>query len=481
VQVSALRKILGPTAIAAVSGGAYRFMLEVSREALDTANLPTTAKLARSRRWRWIAGSIAVLLMGAAGAWWLSTETGHHLASPAISSTLSIAILPLDAPGDESLAELLLPEIADAFGRNARSVQVTSSRLVASFKSNEADAGAIGQKVNVRYVAAGEIRRVNDKPQLTERLIDAVTGVQHWSEKFEIPAAGISEGFGAFSWRVGMHIWLAMRRAERDRAAHRSPPGNTSTELWLRGLAVNDGSLKGVFEARRLFEEALQLDPRLMEAMLNLGETYERQMDRDPQADGNSLRKALDELSLRAIATDGSDPRAWELRAIALYNNGRWEEMLHAVAELQRIEPYRASAFGERAQALIELGRFKEALVEVDRGLALDPSWAGALLLRQRCKAYSYLGHYQDAVAACEKAASIQEMLSPYIFLTADFAQLGELDKAKSAKARLLKFSPAFTIARGFEAPNVARDRAWLEQAETHVIPGLRKAGIPDK
>jgi DNA-binding winged helix-turn-helix (wHTH) protein/TolB-like protein/tetratricopeptide (TPR) repeat protein len=481
VQVSALRKILGPTAIAAVSGQGYRFMWEVSREALDAVRPPPAAKLVRSRRWRWTAGSVAILLIGAGGAWWLSTETVHHLTSPALSSTLSITILPLDAPDDENLAKLLLPEITDAFGRNARSVRVTSPPMAASFRGKEADARAIGQSVDVRYVAAGEIRRINDKPLLTERLIDTVTGVQQWSEKFEFPAAGIPEGYGAFSWRVGMHIWLAMRRAERDRAAHRTPPGNTATELWLRGLAVNDGSLKGTLEARKLFEEALQLDPRLMEAMLNLGETYERQIDRDPQADGNSLRRALDELSLRAIATDGSDPRAWELRAIALNNNGRWEEMLYAVAELHRIEPYRASAFGQRAQALIELGRSKDALVEVDQGLALDQSWPGAFLLRQRCKAYSYLGQYQEAVAACEKAASIQEMLSPYIFLTADFAQLGELDKAESAKARLLKFSPGFTIARSFEVPNVRRNAVWLEQAETHVIPGLRKAGIPDK
>src|SRR5215467_3852597 len=139
--------------------------------------------------------------------------------------------------------------------------------------------------------------------------------------------------------------------------------------------------------------------------MLYLGMTYEKQIDLDPQADRDHLRGALDELSLRALATDRTDPVAWLLRGIALNFNGRWEEMLDATSELQRIEPYFAPAFGQRAQALIELGRSAEALVEVDQGLALEPSGpSAALLWRQACKAHSYLGQYQKGIAACVKA-----------------------------------------------------------------------------
>ena len=482
VQVSALRKILGPAAIAAVSRQGYRFALGVSRELVPSMQSPTATTPAHSRRWHWVVGGIAALVIGVAGTWWLhKTNAMPRLPTSAAPSTLSIAILPLDAPGDAELARLLLPEITDAFARNARSVRVAAPGLVASYKGHEVDARTVGQVFNVRYVAEGEIRHVNDKPLLTERLVDAASGTQVWSEKFEVPLAQISGSEGAFSWRVGMHLWVAMRRAERDRAA-RSWTTDSATELWLRGLALNDRSLKGTLEARKLFEDALRFDPRLTEAMLSLGVTYERQMDVDPSADRDGLRKALDDLSWRAIATDNSDPRSWELRAIALFNNGRWEEMLDAVAEIQRIEPYRASAFGQRAQALIELGRSEEALLQVDQGLALDPSGPfSALLWRQRCKADSYLGAYRDAVTACEKAASLEEMLSPYVFLTADFAQLGEIGKAESAKSRLLNFSPGFTIARGFESSSVERTHAWLEQVGTNIVPGLRKVGVPDK
>ena len=75
-----------------------------------------------------------------------------------------------------------------------------------------------------------------------------------------------------------------------------------------------------------------------------------------------------------------------------------------------------------------------------------------------------------------------QGVVGTYIFLTADFAQLGEMDKAAAAKTRLLKLNPGFSITRFRSgAPAVAANPVWLQQAETYVIPGLRKAGIPEK
>src|ERR1700674_117576 len=134
VQVSALRKILGPAAIATVSGQGYRFTLEVSREVTDAASLAIAAKshvrglpasallmssreplrvadepfcpvpaltsdapptrafrqalgtvpdareqaarqhpLARAWRWQWLAGGVAVFLIAGAGAWLFQT------------------------------------------------------------------------------------------------------------------------------------------------------------------------------------------------------------------------------------------------------------------------------------------------------------------------------------------------------------------------------------------------------------------------
>jgi TolB-like protein/tetratricopeptide (TPR) repeat protein len=440
-------------------------------------------QLARLRRWQWLAGGVAVVLI--APALWLyqTTKTKPQTTATVEPPTLSIAILPFAAPADEQLAATLMPEITAAFWRNGRSARLASPELVAPYHGKHVDARAIGHELNVRYVAEGEIRRAGDARVLSARLINAANGAQIWTDRFEVPAEELPTAHDAFATRVGRHIWFALLDVERDRVAHQSPTNLTATDLWLRGAAMDIRRLDDALAARKVLEKALELDPRLLGAMVNLAFTYETQLDTNPQ-DGDGIRKDFDELSLRAIATDRTDPRAWVLRTMALYYNNRLEEALEASWEMQRIEPNHVVARGWRGVVLIALGRSEEALAELDQGIALDPSGRDiAFLLRQKCKAYSFLGQYEKAIPVCEKSATDERFVYPYLFLAADYAQLGKMDKAVSAKNQLLKLDPGFTIARLTLKlpPDVPRNPVWVHQAETYVIPGLLKAGIPEQ
>ena len=84
----------------------------------------------------------------------------------------------------------------------------------------------------------------------------------------------------------------------------------------------------------------------------------------------------------------------------------RLGEALEAGAEIQHIEPNHVVARGWRSVVLIALGRSQEALAELDQGIALDPSGPDiAFILRQKCKAYSFLGQYEKAIPTCEKVS----------------------------------------------------------------------------
>jgi TolB-like protein len=453
------------------------------REVVPTAREQAARRqpLARLRRRQWIAGGVGIFLIAAAA--WLheETKTTPQTTATAEAPTLSIAILPFAAPADEQLAATLMPEITAAFWRNGRAARMASPELVAPYQGKHVDARAIGHELNVRYVAEGEIRRAGDTRVLSARLIDAANGAQIWTDRFEVPAEELPGAYDAFATRVARHIWLALLDVEKDRVAHQPPTNLTATDLWLRAAAMDIRRLDDARAARKVLEKALELDPRLLGAMLTLAFTYETQLDTNPQ-DGDRIRKDFDELSLRAVATDPTDPRAWHLRTMALFYNNRLEEALQASWEIQRIEPNHVAARAWRGVVLIAMGRSEEAVAELDQGIALDPSGGDiAFLLRQKCKAYSVLGQYAKAIPTCEQSATNQRFVYPFIYLAADYAQLGEMDKAALAKAQLLKLDPGFTIARYTFAPNAARNPVWVQQAETYVIPGLRKAGIPEQ
>ena len=90
------------------------------------------------------------------------------------------------------------------------------------------------------------------------------------------------------------------------------------------------------------------------------------------------------------------------------------------------------------------------------------------------------LGRYDDAIGECERAASQVNFFALHEFLTAAYAHKGDMARAAAAKERLLTARPGFTLSwiRSYAA---LQHPLWQEQFETHVIAGLRKAGVPER
>ena len=90
------------------------------------------------------------------------------------------------------------------------------------------------------------------------------------------------------------------------------------------------------------------------------------------------------------------------------------------------------------------------------------------------------LGRYKDAIGACEKAGTFEDSWVVHLYLVAAYAHEGEVAKAEAAKAALLRRRPGFSIA-DYKRAGYSNEPAWLQQNETHLYAGLRKAGIPEQ
>jgi len=128
---------------------------------------------------------------------------------------------------------------------------------------------------------------------------------------------------------------------------------------------------------------------------------------------------------------------------------------------------------------MISTGRPADALVAAQHAAAIDPPGGGYPQLLT-CKSYLYLGRYEDAVTACEKSAGLNNSWIDQVYLTAAYAQKGDLNKAKIAKDELLKLQPGYTIDR-YRQTWYSGTSAFFELVDKHLASGLRKAGIPEK
>jgi TolB-like protein len=399
---------------------------------------------------------------------------------------MSVAVMPFTAAStsadDEALAVRITQDVTSAVGRAMPHALIPSHGLAAKYKGMPTDPRSVGRDLNVRYLVEGDVRKADGDVVVVARLVETTNGTQQWSDRVAAPLSSSGRGADDIVAQLNNRLRPALYDAERKRAAHLPKAAATAIDLIWRGDALwdSDPSLKGLLEARKLYEAALRLDSGSAEALMSVGWTLDAQLDNDPAVDHDRVVKELDEISSRAIRADRDNPAAWILREHALWRQWRWNEAFEANAEALRIDPYRNSTLGDRGLLLNFTGRPEEALPLLQQAIALDPRGPGVPgFLQFQCRAYLALGRYDDAIMACEKSLTLEDYWIRYLYLVAAYGQKGDLAKAAVAKTELLKQQPGMSIAR-IKAIKVSDNPIFQQQAESHIFAGLRKAGIPE-
>jgi tetratricopeptide (TPR) repeat protein len=231
--------------------------------------------------------------------------------------------------------------------------------------------------------------------------------------------------------------------------------------------------------ARKLYEEARELDPSLVAAWTGHMWTLDWEHWYDLAGGRNErLLSEMDRDSRRAIALDDRDPMAWFARASALAWQWQWQAAFEANDRALALDPTQFRLQLQRSMLYYLTGRSPEALREIAKRNAALGAPDSAFLF-PACHAHIHLGQYEEALAECGRAVADSNNYLVYFDLTAAYAQTGDMARAAEAKALLMKRVPDFTISR-FEAKQFSNNPVWVEEVRTRFIPGLRKAGVPE-
>jgi Adenylate cyclase, family 3 (some proteins contain HAMP domain) len=414
---------------------------------------------------------------------WLVVGRSKPVTSAADSPpALSVAILPFapasDSGADRQFAEEVTSDVAAGMGRR-HDVTVRAARIESSAKAKSIDMPAAGHELNVRYFADGELRRPGNKVALAARLTDASSRKQVWSDRFEFEASALAANPDTLQLQVTRRLRRALLGAEIKRVAGDSA-ATRPMDVVLRGFAIwnSEVDVKGPRAARKYFEDALRLEPDFVPALCGLSDSYESELEFGPNAEHALFEQKMDALTGRAVNIDFNDAAAWFSRAAALSWLGRWDEALAATERAESLDPSMIDPLLWRSWIMISTGRPIDSLALAQRAAAMDPPGNGWPQL-MACKSYLYLGRYDEAVAACEKSAGLNNSWVDQVYLTAAYGQKGDLVKAKIARQELLKLQPNYTIER-YRRTWYSGTPAFFDLVERHLAAGLRKAGIPD-
>ena len=390
----------------------------------------------------------------------------------------SVAVLPFENmsgdPDQEYFADGMVDDITTALSR-FKSLFVIARNSSFVYKGKAVDIKQVGRELGVRYVLEGSVRKAAGKVRITGQLIDAVTGIHLWADRFEGDLGDIFALQDQMTESVVSAIEPKMFQTEIDLAARR--PGNFSAyELCLRALPlIYSWTQRGSAEALRLVSRALEINPRYGLAATLAGSCHFLNASQGWVADPNSETAEGIRLLRLALSIDPKDPEALSiLGRVTAALSGDFDTGKEMVDRAVAFNPNASLAWEQRGWTYQVAGQPEEAIRSFERSIRLspiDPSMFSKLT--GMGIAFVCLGRFDEAVSVVKKALRSNPTLAmAYRCLAAALAHLGRDVEARSAATQLLAIEPNFRISEW-----MMHGGRWQPQI---YIEGLRKAGLPE-
>ena len=177
----------------------------------------------------------------------------------------SLVVLPFQSipydPDTEWFADGIVEEITTALSR-FRSLFVIARNSAFTFKGQAVDVRDVGQRLGVRYVLEGSVRRALGQLRVTGQLVEAETGNHVWAERYDGVMSDVFELQDQITAAVAGVLEPSIRRAEMNRAVRKPTSDLTVYDLYLRALpGMYAWSKVGYELAKSLLEEAVARDP----------------------------------------------------------------------------------------------------------------------------------------------------------------------------------------------------------------------------
>ena len=394
----------------------------------------------------------------------------------------SIVVLPFknlsSDPEQGFFADGVVEEITSVLSR-IRDFFVIARQTAETLRDSTMDTREIGRALGVRYILEGAVRRSGDRARITVRLIDAGTGTQIWSDRFDGDAKDVFDFQDEVAASVAGALHPSLRQAEIERALRKRPENLQAYDLILRAYPHFWAHTKADnAEATVLFEKALEIEPRngLATAMLAWCRVQDvaYMWSEDPETD----RSEGIELARRAAAMADDDPATMVAAAAALTISSADFALAQTLLERSlRIDPNNAWGWMRLGWLYHYDHRTDEAIAAFDRALRLSPYDPFAFnILVGSGVARQIRGDYKEAVEFVEAGLrSRPTMLWGYRGLASTAATAGDMDKARAAMRKLLEAYPDLTIS--------SLKKAVPMTLQKHGVywEGLRKAGLPEE
>jgi TolB-like protein/Tfp pilus assembly protein PilF len=418
----------------------------------------------------------------------LSTSTGRTVPAADSGATRAdegfwVAVLPFKCIGGNpdlvALADGLTDDIVTNMSKFSY-LRVIARSSTARYAQQAVDVRVAARELGARYVMEGSIRQAGSKIRIATNLIDATTGAGLWAENYDcaftpehvldvlddvvpriVATVGDTQGVLAHS------MTEVLRR--------RDPESLTPYEALLRSFGFHQYvNAEEHLAALTALERAVKQEPDRADCWAVLSWLYRAEYTHEynhrPEAMERSLAAAR-----RAVELAPSSRLAHAALATAFFFRrelGSFRAAAERALSLNKMEGYITAFLGMQ---FAYAGDWERGCALAEYSTRLNPNHPGWYWFAMVINAY----RQRESQRALELALRINMpgLWTAQVALAVIYAQLGQMDQARTAIRGLLALRPDFaTIARR------ELSKWWLPDMVETMVGDLRKAGleVPD-
>ena len=401
---------------------------------------------------------------------------GTHRQVPAVA-VLPFANMSGD-PAQDYFADGVAEEIITALSRSSALLVIARGSSF-TYRGAAVDVRRVGLELGAAYVLEGSVRRNQRRLRITGQLIDAVSGVHLWSDRFEGDLRDVLELQDHVAQSVVAAIEPALQSAEIGRARREPPARLDAYDLLLRAYGLmSDFTAVDMEAALSHLGQALEADPAYAPAMAAVAYCRAQCDFQGWGAQNDDDRASAVQLAWQAARLAPHDAQvlwmsAFGIWAMARTGRDRAREMF---GRALLVNPNSAMALTLAGWIEIMCGNQGVGREMVVRARQLNPRDPRGWLTSGIVALAAIVDEdYAEAAAWAERAlAQNQRFAVALRVLTVARIRLREPDKAALAMRELLAVEPELTVSGFF-----ARIPFPIERMAKTYAESLKAAGLP--
>jgi serine/threonine protein kinase/tetratricopeptide (TPR) repeat protein len=303
-----------------------------------------------------------------------SPSGSTRLFAPVDPGDHGLAVLPFrhrGPPDTAYIAESLTDELIDLLSMT-RGLRVCSRGATERFKDDR-DPSAIGQALGVDKLVDGTLQVSGQRLRVVVRLIDAATGFQAWSDRFDCELENVFELQDEIARRVAETLRVELEQRKHVGSA---PPEAVDLYLQARSFKRPYGQ---VTQSLALLERVIAMAPQFKPARAALADGYVTAwlLPGHRGRDFEALARAAVTHALQ-VAPDLAESHVVDARLAV--GDGRYADAARSLSTAIRIAPTCAAAHDYLGMLQLECGRPAEGRKRVALASKLDPTLALGLI-----------------------------------------------------------------------------------------------------